>query len=113
MPTYDTAIRMPDRLVFRSLIFCSGSCTRLPLALTPSRIAKGSALAVGKSGHAVSPTFRADAAFSTSVIPEIRLCRPGDPPPPDSSCPLLPRSRRRAGLQRSAALQRKPIGERP
>src|SRR6185437_6408790 len=39
---------------------------------------------------------------------DIRLCRPGDPPPPRPPLPLLPRSRRRAGVQRSAALAPQP-----
>ncbi|MBY5393354.1 hypothetical protein HFN01_00760 [Rhizobium leguminosarum] len=52
-----------------------------------------------------------DTSCRTHVITEIHLCRPGGPPPPRPPLPSLPRSRRRAGLQRSAALQPKPSGD--
>ena len=60
---------------------------------------------------AVSPVFRAKQNSHDDMNArrvQTRACRAplwaGDPPPLRPPLPLLPRSRRRAGLQRSAAL---------
>jgi hypothetical protein len=58
--------------------------------------AKGAALARGKG--------RDERRSGVPGLPRKRLCRPGDAPPLRRPCRWLPRSRRWAGLQRSAAL---------
>ena len=73
--------------------------------------AKGSALARARvksrkirdrPGRSPRPSARTPGTKAPTT--EIRLCRPGDPPPPRPPLPLLPRSRRRAGVQARGAL---------
>src|SRR5229473_2321330 len=74
--------------------------------------AKGSALARARvksrkirdrPGRSPRPSARTTKPGDASTT-AIRLCRPGDPPPPRPPLPLLPRSRRRAGVQAQGAL---------
>ena len=53
---------------------------------------RGEFLNPGIRAGVVSPTFRADTMFSTAVMTDIRLCRPGDPPPPATALTASPRS---------------------
>jgi hypothetical protein len=78
-------------------------------------VAKGSALARARvksrkirDRPGRSPRPSAQVTTPRTLTLEIRLCRPGDPPPPRPPLPLLPRSRRRAGVQAQVRSAPKP-----
>jgi hypothetical protein len=93
------AIRMRGFQVLR-LCTCDPALCPSPMTLMPGGLlggaAPGAAQGIADAGRTVSPSLPP----RRSSVP----CRPGDPPPSRPPLLLHPRSRRRRGLQRSAAL---------
>ena len=98
-----TFATQPYSLPYPDPVLVAGLCFALAELVAWGRCP----LARHKGGRAVSPAFRADMCSRTFVMTSIRLCRPGDPPPPVRPCALHPpvSATARVAAQRCAPTQ--------